>query len=130
MQASEISKNTFSYRTPPVAASVKIPTRIIKLKISKSFDLFALIIRGWISWFAWMAKYVFVHTLNIGQWRNWGGALGAIAPPSRKNLLFLKEDKNKNILFLPHFNFLPCKRKILLRVHFTKSVHRGWKNNS
>ena len=40
------------------------------------------------------------------QWRNRGGALGAIAPPWRGKLLFLKEYKNEIIhLVLPHLNF-------------------------
>ena len=41
------------------------------------------------------------------QWRNWG-TLGAIAPPSREKLLFLKEYKNEIFhLVLSHF-FASC----------------------
>ena len=29
------------------------------------------------------------------QWLNWGGTLGAIAPPSKEKLFFLKEHKNE-----------------------------------
>ena len=34
----------------------------------------------------------------IKQWRNWGGALGAIALPSTKKLNFLKEYENQSKL--------------------------------
>ena len=50
----------------------------------------------------------------VKQWCNWVGALGAIAPPSRKSLRlpFLKEHKNKIILFvLSHLNFCPAVEK-------------------
>ena len=41
-----------------------------------------------------------------------GGVLGAIAPPSRKSLAFLKEHKNKISLFvLLHLNFCPAIEK-------------------
>ena len=43
--------------------------------------------------------------------------LGAIAPPSRKDF-FLKECKNSIAFYLPHYKFLPCDRKMLLRIYF------------
>ena len=46
------------------------------------------------------------------QWCKRGSALGAIAPFSRKNLLFLKEHEDKNILFvLSYANFCPALKK-------------------
>ena len=46
--------------------------------------------------------------LELRHWRDWRDVLGAIAPSSRVNLLFLKEYKNENIhLVWPHFDFWP-----------------------
>ena len=50
--------------------------------------------------------------LNRCLWLNWGSELGAIAPPSRKRLLYLQEHKNKIILYvLPYVNFCPAIEK-------------------
>ena len=46
--------------------------------------------------------------------RNWGGALGAIAPLTRKSLPFLKEHTNENILFAMKVSFF---------ILFTKITH-------
>ena len=51
-------------------------------------------------------KIHFLWTKYQQQWHNWGVALSEIAPPSRKNLLFLKRYKNKISLFVETlFNF-------------------------
>ena len=34
------------------------------------------------------------------QWRNWGGPLGVIALPLRKNLPFLKDYENQSKLYV------------------------------
>ena len=39
------------------------------------------------------------YILYIFQRRNWWGAMGTIAPPSRRSLPFLKEHENENIIF-------------------------------
>ena len=46
-----------------------------------------------------------LRRVSLWQCHNWEDTLGAIAPPSSKNLPFLNEHKNRVILFvLPHFN--------------------------
>ena len=41
------------------------------------------------------------HSSAKYQWRDWWGTLGAIAPPSKEKLLFLKEYKLSRINFWP-----------------------------
>ena len=53
-----------------------------------------------------------VLLLNRCLWVNWGSELGAIAPPSRKRLLYSQEHKNKIIRYvLPYANFCPAIEK-------------------
>ena len=50
--------------------------------------------------------YSTLSNKKLEQWCNWVGALGAIVPPSKKELPFLEEYKGEIILFaLPYFNF-------------------------
>ena len=54
------------------------------------------------------------------QWRNWGGALDAIAPPTGKSLPFLKQQqqqKIKIIIFvLRHLNFYSAVEKPIFKM--------------
>ena len=50
-------------------------------------------------WLWWNSLSQISKHLHSIQWRNWGGTLGAMPPSLRKNLLFLKEYKDKIILF-------------------------------
>ena len=53
-------------------------------------------------------SYFLLKILHPTLWRNRGGALGAIVPPSRKSLPLLKKHKIENIPFvMSYLNFCP-----------------------
>ena len=74
-------------------------------------------------WITKRKKKSQITNLNI-QWRNWGGALGPIASPLRKNWPFLK----KYFCFC-FASFWLLKIETLLRVHSVKNACRSCGNN-
>ena len=68
------------------------------------------------------------------QWRNWGGVLSAISLTLRESWHFLKEHKNRFVIFvLPHFKFCPALKKcyclsavLKISIWAAKLAHNKW----